>query len=59
MWRLRAFLLVTYLLGMLDVEILEDDNRLESQDEVNFQEDGVLSDMCPYRARRAEALELR
>jgi hypothetical protein len=44
---------------MLDVEILEDDNRLESQDEVNFQEDGVLSDMCSYGARRAEALELR
>jgi hypothetical protein len=57
--RSRKSVTYEYLLGVLNVQILQVDARLCSQDEFNFEEDGVLADVCPHGARWPETLELR
>ena len=51
--------LLSYLLGVLNVEVFKSYGRFGGQDNVNLQEDGVAADMGRQSARRPNALELR
>jgi hypothetical protein len=51
--------LLSYLLGILNVEVFKSYGRVEVQENVNLQEDRVATDLCRHSARRPKALEVR
>jgi hypothetical protein len=62
LWELNdilvRILVLSHLLGVLNVEIFKSYGRFEGQQNVNLQEDGVFTDACAHSARRPETLEL-
>jgi hypothetical protein len=51
--------LLSYLPGVLNVEVFEIYDRIRGQEKVNLQEDGVATDLCRHSAGGPEALEIR
>ena len=51
--------MLSYLLGILNVQVFESYDRIRGQENVNLQEDGVATDLCRHSAGRPETLEVR